>query len=63
DRAALAAYGDLLQQFRDRIAAMKADGLSVEQVIAANPTAATDEAMGQGFISPERLVQSIYETL
>lgn len=63
DRSALAAYGELLQQFRDRIAAMKADGLTVEQVIAANPTAATDEAMGQGFISPERLVRSIYDTL
>lgn len=63
DRAALVAYGELLQQFRDRIAAMKAEGLTLEQVIAANPTAATDEAMGQGFISPERLVQSIYESL
>ncbi|MDQ3268815.1 MAG: MBL fold metallo-hydrolase [Pseudomonadota bacterium] len=63
DRAGLEAYGALLQGYRDRIAAMKAEGKSVEQVIAARPTAATDEAMGQGFIKPEQLVTSIYQTL
>ncbi|MFP7723010.1 MBL fold metallo-hydrolase [Lysobacter sp. A3-1-A15] len=63
DRAGLAAYGALLRGYRDRIAAMKAEGQSLEEVIAAKPTAATDEAMGQGFIKPEQLVRSIYETL
>ncbi|MDQ3288283.1 MAG: MBL fold metallo-hydrolase [Pseudomonadota bacterium] len=63
DRAGLAAYGELLRAYRDRIAAMKAEGLSLEQVIAARPTAATDEAMGQGFIKPDQLVTSIYNTL
>ena len=42
---------------------MKLAGRSVEQVIAARPTAATDEAMGKGFIKPDQLVRAIYETL
>lgn len=63
DRASLAAYGALLKDFRDRIAAMKLAGKSVEQVIAARPTAATDEAMGKGFVKPDQLVRVIYETL
>ena len=63
DRASLAGYGALLKDYRDRIAAMKLAGRSVEQVIAARPTAATDEAMGKGFIKPDQLVRAIYETL
>lgn len=63
DRAGLAAYGELLRGYRDAIAALKAEGKTVEQAIAANPTAATDAAMGQGFIKPDQLVRSIYETL
>ena len=63
DRTGLAAYGALLKDYRDRIAAMKLAGRSVEQVIAARPTAATDEAMGKGFIKPDQLVRAIYETL
>ena len=63
DRAGLAAYSALLKDYRDRIAAMKLAGQSVEQVIAARPTAATDDAMGKGFIKPDQLVRAIYETL
>lgn len=63
NRAELAAYGDLLQRYRDAIATMKRDGRTLEQVIAARPTAATDEALGKGFIKPDRLVTAIYESL
>ncbi len=63
DRAGLAAYGVLFRGYRDRIAAMKAEGKTLAEVLAAEPTAATDAAMGQGFIKPEQLVRSIYETL
>lgn len=63
DRAGLAAYGALLKDYRDRIAGKKADGQTLEQVIAARPTAETDAAMGQGFIKADALVRAIYETL
>lgn len=63
DRDSLAAYGEMLTDFRDRIAALKADGKSLEEVVAARPTAEFDEALGQGFIPPERLVGFIYESL
>ncbi|MES2858611.1 MAG: MBL fold metallo-hydrolase [Pseudomonadota bacterium] len=63
NRTELAAYGAMLKGFRDRIAAMKAEGKSLAQVIAAKPTASTDEALGKAFIKPQQLVTFIYETL
>lgn len=38
-RAELAAYGDMLTGLRDRIAALKAEGKSLDEVVAARPTA------------------------
>ena len=63
DRAGLAAYGVMLTGYRDRIAALKRKGRTLVQVIAAKPTAATDEALGKAFIKPDALVTSIYNTL
>jgi cyclase len=63
NRAELAAYGAMLSGFRDRIAALKAEGLSLEEVVAAQPTAEFDERLGGGFIPPARLVGSIYDSL
>lgn len=63
DRAALAAYGKMLQGYRDAIAAMKADGQPLPEVIAAKPTAATDAELGGGFIAPDELVTAIYKSL
>jgi glyoxylase-like metal-dependent hydrolase (beta-lactamase superfamily II) len=63
DRAGLAAYGAMLKGYRDRIAALKAEGKSLQEVIAARPTAATDAELGQGFIKPDQFVGFVYETL
>ena len=63
NRAGLTAYGAMLKGYRDRIAALKAEGKTLDQVIAAKPTAATDEALGKTFIKPEQFVTFIYETL
>ncbi|HXH01088.1 MAG TPA: MBL fold metallo-hydrolase [Xanthomonadaceae bacterium] len=63
NRAGLAAYGAMLKGHRDRIAALKRKGRTLAQVIAARPTAATDEALGKAFIKPDALVTSIYNTL
>ena len=63
NRAELARYGAMLKGYRDRIAGLKAEGKTLAQVIAAKPTAATDELLGKAFIKPDELVTSIYETL
>jgi glyoxylase-like metal-dependent hydrolase (beta-lactamase superfamily II) len=63
NRAELAAYRDMLAGFRDRIAALKGEGQSLEQVIAVRPTAEFDESLGGAFISPERLTGFIYDSL
>ncbi len=63
NRAELARYGAMLKGYRDRIAGLKAEGRTLAQVIAAKPTAATDELLGKAFIKPDELVRSIYETL
>ncbi|MFC0679798.1 MBL fold metallo-hydrolase [Lysobacter korlensis] len=63
NRAELAAYGDMLRRYRDAIAGMKREGKTLQQVIAAKPTAETDEALGKAFIKPDQLVTSIYESL
>lgn len=63
DRAGLRAYGEMLASFRDRIAALKAAGKTLDEVVAANPTADFDATHGGRFISPERLVGFIYDSL
>ena len=63
DRAGLQAYRDLLVSWRDAVKVHKDAGASLEKTIAAKPTAATDEALGQGFIKPDKLVEFIYRSL
>jgi cyclase len=46
DRKQLVAYVDMLQTVRDRVAKLLADGKSVEEVIAANPTAGFEKEFG-----------------
>ena len=54
------AYRDMLMAARDGIAPLIADGKSVEQVVAAKPTAALDAEWGDGFVAPERFVRLVY---
>jgi glyoxylase-like metal-dependent hydrolase (beta-lactamase superfamily II) len=63
DRAGMQAYLGMLESFRDRVAALKSAGKTLEEVVAANPTADFDATHGGRFISPERLVGFIYESL
>lgn len=58
--ADLRSYRTMLATMRDRIAAMIADGKSLEQVQAAKPSAEYDEALGKGFINPDNFVKEIY---
>lgn len=63
DRADLEAYHDMLRTIRDRVAAMVEEGKSLEEVIAAAPTAEFDAAMADGFIGPEQFLGIVYESL
>lgn len=63
DKAALAKYRDMLVTARDRVKAQKAAGKTVEEAIAAKPTADLDGTWGNGFIKPDMFVRFVYLTL
>jgi len=58
-RAELVAYRDMLQSARERIVPLARSGKSVEEIVAAKPTAALDETWGQGFMKPEMFVKAV----
>ncbi len=61
DRAGLVAYRDMMKAVVDRVAALKAEGKSLEEVQAAKPTEEYDERWGGGFVKPDQLVSAVYE--
>ncbi len=63
NRAELIAYRGMLAGFRDAVQKLKGAGKSLEETIAAKPTAEFDEKLGGAFIKPEQLVEFIYSTL
>lgn len=60
NRQDLIAYRAMLSTIRHNVAQLKAQGLSVEQVIAARPTADFDEVWGKAIISPELFTRLVY---
>ena len=63
DKAALTAYRDFLAQARDNVQVLVDQGLSLEQAVAARPTAEWDEVLGQTWITPAQMVTFIYNSL
>jgi glyoxylase-like metal-dependent hydrolase (beta-lactamase superfamily II) len=63
NRAALARYRDVLSAVRDRVRKLKASGMTLEQVVAAKPSAAYDATWGKGFMMPDNFVAIVYSTL
>lgn len=59
----LIAAHDMLASLRDRIAAEKKSGKSVEQTVAAKPSAEFDAKWGKGFLAPDMAVTLIYKSL
>jgi hypothetical protein len=53
DKPQLAFYRDLLVSTRDRVANLKKQGKSLDEIIAAKPTAAYDSKWGGGFMRPQ----------
>jgi glyoxylase-like metal-dependent hydrolase (beta-lactamase superfamily II) len=63
DRAALTRYRDVLVAVRDRVQREKSAGKSVQEVVAAKPTAEFDATWGMGFMQPDVFVAIVYSTL
>jgi hypothetical protein len=53
-------YRDMLVSIRNRVAELKHQGKSLQQVIAAKPTAPFDAKWGQAIISPELFTTLVY---
>jgi len=63
DRAALTGYRDMLVSVRDRVAKLKSAGRTLDETIAAKPTADLDGVWGKGFLTPEMFVSIVYSTV
>ncbi|WP_198161837.1 MBL fold metallo-hydrolase [Sphingomonas sp. TDK1] len=60
DRASLIEYRDMLVTIRANVAALKKQGKTLEETIAAQPTAAFDAKWGQMIISPALFTTLVY---
>ena len=60
-KADLVLFRDVLVGIRDKVAALKKQGRSLEEIIAAKPGANTDEEWGKSFISPSAFVAIVYK--
>ncbi len=63
DRTALIASRDMMVTVRDRVQKLKTSGRTLEQVVAAKPTADLDAAWGKGFMQPDNFVTIVYGML
>ncbi|MEM7585178.1 MAG: MBL fold metallo-hydrolase [Acidobacteriota bacterium] len=63
NRAELAAYADMLRGVRAAVAPLVEAGHSLEEVIAAKPTAAFDDTWGKGFIQADGFTKIVYNLL
>ena len=59
-RSDVAEYRDMLVTVRDKVANLKARGMSVEEVVAAKPTGRYDAKWGRSFINPEVFAGLVY---
>ena len=59
-RAQLVAFRDMLVAVRDKVAAMKASGMSADQVVAARPTSAFDPTWGRSVINGALFTRLVY---
>ncbi len=59
----LAFYRDMLLTIRDRVARMRAQGMTLEQIEKANPSKEFDAAWASDRVGPDNVTKMIYETL
>lgn len=56
-------YRNMLVAVRDRVQKLKSKGKSLQEVVAAKPTANFDNTWAKGFLKPDRFVTIVYESL
>jgi glyoxylase-like metal-dependent hydrolase (beta-lactamase superfamily II) len=54
-------FRDVLAGIREKVAALKKQGRSLPEIIAAKPGASTDAEWGNGFKTPEEFVELVYQ--
>ena len=54
-------YRDMLAAVRDRVATPKEEGKSLNEIVAAKPTAAYDAKWGTGFVNGEFFTKLVYK--
>ncbi len=62
-KADLKAYIDMLQEVHSVMSALKKQGKTVDEVIAAKPTKKFDAQWGKGFLPPDKWVKIVYSAL
>ena len=60
-KAEMIEYRDILASIRDRVAALKGEGKSLNEIVAAKPTAAYDAKWGRGFVNGEFFTKLVYK--
>jgi hypothetical protein len=63
NRAAILAHRDILLAIRDKVQGMVRQGMTVDQIVAAKPTAEFDERVGNAAASADRLVRNLVAEL
>jgi hypothetical protein len=61
DKSQLAFYRDLLVGVREKVAALKKQGKSLDEIVAAKPTAATDAKWGNGFRNTKDFIGDVFQ--
>jgi glyoxylase-like metal-dependent hydrolase (beta-lactamase superfamily II) len=60
-KADLVLFRDVMAEIREKVAALKKQGKTLGEVLAAKPSARTDEEWGNGFINPTRFITLVYQ--
>ena len=63
DRQGIRDYLVMLEAVRDRMNKLISEGKSLDQIIELRPNADYDDAMGKGFINPEKFLRILYSDL
>ena len=61
DKSQLTFYRDLLVGTREKVAALKKQGKSLDEIVATKPTAPTDAKWGGGFMSPRQFIGFVFQ--
>ena len=62
-KAEMIEHREILETIRDRLAALKGQGKSLDEIVAAKPTAAYDAKWGTVFVNGEFFTKLVYKGL